>query len=187
MSRDKDADKSSAQASEWQNSAWDKESKQIDDYNDALGKLRAQGNPWMDPTYKQNENVLISGAAGSANNAARQQINDASRASGGQNSAAYGATVADLSRQRAQQQTQATAGQNSTDYNNWINYQQWLQNAILAPTGAEGSQFATATGQQTNAQNNIQQANAAGDAIWGNVIGGIAGGVGSVFQGAGKV
>lgn len=183
MSKSSSADQAQQQSSQWQQQAFNQDSAQIDQYNTQLQKLIKAGNPWADPTYKANENLLTSGAAGSANNSARQQISDETKASGGQNSAAYGATVADLSRQRAQQQTQATAGQNQSDYNNWINYQQWLQNATLAPTGAEGAQFSTATTGENGALNAQNQANANSMGMWGNIIGGVTGGLGSAFQG----
>lgn len=187
MSKNSAADSTQATDSAEQEQMFNLDQSQIGEYNTALNKLKAQGNPWANPTYLQNENVLTSGAAGSADSAAKQQIADAVKASGGQNSAAYGATVADLSRNRAQQQTQATAGQYSNDYNNWIQYQQWLQNATLAPTGAEGAAFGTASSGNIGAINAQNTANQIGDQLWGSVIGGVTGGLGSAFAGTGKV
>ncbi len=185
MSKSSSADQAQSQDSAWQQQFANMEENQTNEYNTDLNKLIAQGNPWANPTYKENENILTSGAAGSANDAAKQQIADAVKASGGQNSAAYGATVADLSRQRSQQQTQATAGQNQSDYNNWINYQQWLQNAVLAPVTGENAAFSTATSGDTGALNAQNQANQIGDQMWSSIIGGVTSGLGSAFRGKG--
>jgi hypothetical protein len=164
--------------------------KSTDDYNKSLGLLAKGGkiatNPWTDPTYLRNQNLIASGTSSAINNAAKDQLDTEAQRTGS-NTASRGATIADLARQKMRTQTDYMAGRDSENYNRYLDWERFILGAKLAPTNVNTSLFGTAAGQVSNAnQSLIGFANANNQAsaqMWGSIIGGAASGLGAAAGG----
>ena len=155
-------------------------------FENELAKLRGgtdiAANPFKNPDYLRNQNILTSTVSSATNNQLSDQMKRASQRTG-ENSAGLYSSMRDLGRQLAQAKTAYQAGQYSTDYDKNLLYQQQMLNNILAPANAQAGIFGAATSGQSNDVNALVNEDAQNSAMWGNIIGGIAGGAGSAFQG----
>jgi hypothetical protein len=139
-------------------------------------------NPYTSKSYQQNQNLLTSAAMNSQDTAAKQQLNNAALQTG-TNTAALGRTIASNARagQRTMNDFNAQTATNNVDKATALQQGLIQDRAGLANTNA--GLYSTATGGQDsniNALTNLQGQN---EQMWGNVIGGVAGGVGSAFAG----
>jgi hypothetical protein len=163
-----------------------------DDYNKSLAILAKGGkiatNPWTDPTYLRNQNLIASGTTSAINNVAKDQLDTEAQRTGS-NTASRGATIADLARQKMRAQTDYMAGRDADNYNRYLDWERFILGAKLAPTNVNTNLFGTAAGQVNNSNTNLANigiaANQAEMGMWGSIIGGAAAGAGSAFSGKG--
>jgi hypothetical protein len=149
--------------------------------NDDISTL--EGNdPYTSKSFITNQNLLTSGAMNSQNTAAKQQLNDAALRTG-TNTAALGRTIAsnDRAGQRTMDQYNAQTAVNNTDKD--VQLKQGLIQDRNAAAQTQAGIYSTSAGGQGTAEGNLTTLNGQNQQMWGNIIGGVAGGVGAAFGG----
>ena len=102
--------------------------------------------PFLSAGYLANQNRLTSYATQGENDSARQALEDQNRRTGGQNTGATQATIADLARGKMRFGNQLNAQRAQQDFGKNLDYQQYLAGAPLQQAGLEGNLYGTATG-----------------------------------------
>jgi hypothetical protein len=91
--------------------------------------------PFLNAGYLANQNRLQSYATEGENDAAKQSLEDSDRRSGGQNTSATQATIADLARGKMRLGNQLTAQRSAQDYRSNLDYQQHMVEMPLQAAG----------------------------------------------------
>ena len=102
--------------------------------------------PFLSAGYLANQNRQTSYATEGENASAKQALEDQNRRTGGQNTGATTATIADLARGKMRLGNQLQAQRSAEDYKANLGYQQYLAGAPLQAAGAEGGLYGVATG-----------------------------------------
>ena len=102
--------------------------------------------PFLNAGYLANQNRLTSYATEGENASAKQALEDQNRRTGGQNTRATQATIADLARGKMRFNNQPQAQRSAQDYRSNLDYQQHLAEAPLQAANAEGNLYGIATG-----------------------------------------
>jgi hypothetical protein len=101
--------------------------------------------PFLNAGYLANQNRLTSYATEGENDSAKQALEDQNRRTGGQNTGATQATIADLARGKMRLGNQLQAQRGQQDYRSNLDYQQHMAQAPLQQAGLEGNLYGTAT------------------------------------------
>jgi hypothetical protein len=113
--------------------------------------------PFLNAGYLANQNRLTSYATQGENDAAKQSLEDSNRRSGGQNSSATQATIADLARGKMRLNNQLQTQRSAQDYRSNLDYQQHMAEMPLQAAGAEGNLYGVATSGRNATGNNLTQ------------------------------
>jgi hypothetical protein len=142
-------------------------------FNDLLGKMRngqqIAKNPYDDPAYNREQNIMTAGATSSTNKGT-QELLDTQALRTGSNTGARKATIADLGRQRMRTATELTAGRKADDYDRYLDWQKFILGSTLAPANVDTSLFQSAVGGRNNSLGNLTELGKAGYDMWGNII-----------------
>jgi hypothetical protein len=91
--------------------------------------------PFLNAGYLANQNRLTSYATEGENDSAKQALEDQNRRTGGQNTGASQATIADLARGKMRLGNQLNAQRSAQDFGRNLDYQQYLAGAPLQQAG----------------------------------------------------
>jgi hypothetical protein len=173
-----------SQYQNWEQSALNNYNQAMGGFNTNLDNMLSQGNPYQSKSYLENQNKLTSAAMNSQNTAAKQNLQDTALRTG-ENTAAIQNTIA--SNARAGQRTLDTynAQRDTENQDKYLQYEQQLLQDQLAGANSEAGIYGTNVSGRSDALNNLTSIQNAQQQMWGNIIGGVAGGAGSVFQGKG--
>lgn len=176
--------------SQWERTSNGDYGKAMGNYNSQIAKMDAMGNPYKSKDYLTNQNILTSGAMHATNQNAEAALRGA-ELRGGTNDAATAATISSNARAAQMQADQMQAQRASGDQDKYLQWEQGLAQDKLAGASAATQMFGQQVSGRSNALSNLQSGQNASQQMWGNVIGGVAGGAGSLFGGpaaaAGKV
>ncbi len=139
-------------------------------------------NPYTSKSYIQNQNLLASAGMNAQNAQAKQQLNDTALRTG-TNTAALSRTIASNARASQRQQDAYTAGAAQQNTDKATQLQLGLIGARNAAANTQAGLYGSSVGGQGTAENNLTALQGQDEQLWGNIIGGVAGGVGSAFQG----
>jgi hypothetical protein len=160
--------------------------KATDAFNADLGKMKGNpnlyANPYKDPEYLRNQNLITSAASSATNSAAANQLNSEALRTGS-NTASREASIRDLARQKSRAMVDYQAGRNAQDRNSYLDWERFLLGANLAPANVNTDMFRTSTSGQNNANTNLANIQNSQQAMWGSIIGGAASGLGAAFTG----
>lgn len=150
--------------------------------NADINSLEGEGDPYKSKDYLQNQNILTSGAMNSTNTAAKTQLNDTALRTG-TNTASLGRTIASNARagQRTMDDYNATTATGNVDKS--VALQQGLIGARQGAANSEAGVFNSSSGRQVDSNGQLVQLNGQNQQMWGNIIGGVAGGAGAAFAG----
>lgn len=126
--------------------------------------------PFLNAGYLANQNRLQSYATEGENDAAKQSLEDSSRRSGGQNTSATQATIADLARGKMRLGNQLTAQRSGQDYRSNLDYQQHMAEAPLQAAGAEGNLYGVATGGRNSTGQDLTKYGLQQQAEWYSIL-----------------
>lgn len=133
----------------------------IGQFGKNIGTLEKGGevgaDPFLSAGYLANQNRLTSYATEGENDSAKTALEDQNRRTGGQNTGATQATIADLARGKMRMGNQLQAQRGAEDYKSNLGYQQYLAGAPLQQASAEGNLYNTATGGRNATGNNLTQ------------------------------
>jgi hypothetical protein len=155
----------------------------IDSYMSNVNSQIAAGNPYESKDYLTKQNLVTSGAMNSEKDAADAALEHAVTSTGG-SSAALAATEADVARQGQRDLTNYTATRDTENEDKWLNQRQGLDKDLLAGADAKAGLYSTATGGQSSDLKTEEEAQAAQDAMWGDITKGAMTGLGSGLGGA---
>jgi hypothetical protein len=113
--------------------------------------------PFLNAGYLANQNRVTSYATEGENAAAKQALEDQNRRTGGQNTGATQATIADLARDKMRFNNQLQAQRGAQDYRSNLDYQQHMAEMPLQAAGAEGNLYGVATSGRNATGNNLTQ------------------------------
>jgi hypothetical protein len=174
----------SNQYSNYATSALNNYNSQATAASDDISNLEGQGNPYQSKSYLQNQNIQTSAAMDATNTAAKQQLNDDALRTG-TNTASLGRTISSNARAGQRTMDAYNAGQSAQNEDKYLSLQQGLIGDRQNLANSEAGVLGTTSGAQTNADGQLVTLQGQNDQMWGNVIGGAAGAVGSVFAGKG--
>jgi hypothetical protein len=113
--------------------------------------------PFLNAGYLANQNRLTSYATEGENASAKQALEDQNRRTGGQNTGATQATIADLARGKMRLGNELQTQRSAQAYRSNLDYQQHLAEAPLQAANAEGNLYGVATGGRNATGNNLTQ------------------------------
>lgn len=151
-------------------------------YNSKLSQMEGAGNPYQSKSYLQNQNMLTSAAMNSQNTQAKQQLQDTALRTG-TNTAALGGQISENARAGQRTMDQYNAGTATQNQDKYLQYEQNLLGDQLAGANSQAGIYATDVNGRNNADSNLITAQGQNQQMWGNIIGGVAGGVGGAFAG----
>lgn len=153
-----------------QNAAFVRGQKAVGNFSQGEATLERGGNvganPYLSPTYLASVNRLQAGALDSENNAAKNNLQMLQRRTGGMNSTATAGGIADAALQKERLASELSAGRTAADYNRNLDWQQYLLQNRLAPAGAEGGYFSTATSGRSASLKNLTDLGIAAYGPW---------------------
>ena len=156
LSRETYQDERSQQQRAYQSAQTDvgKFNKNIDTL-DKGGEVAAD--PFLNAGYLANQNRVTSYETEGENASAKQALEDQNRRTGGQNTGATQATIADLARGKMRFNNQLQAQRSAQDYRSNLDYQQHMAEMPLQAAGAEGGLYGVATSGRNATGNNLTQ------------------------------
>jgi len=156
LSRETYQDERSQQQRTYQSAQTDvgKFNKNIDTL-DKGGEVAAD--PFLNAGYLANQNRVTSYETEGENASAKQALEDQNRRTGGQNTGATQATIADLARGKMRFNNQLQAQRSAQDYRSNLDYQQHMAEMPLQAAGAEGGLYGVATSGRNATGNNLTQ------------------------------
>lgn len=179
------------QAAGWQSKAVKSAQSDLTDYRTNEDTLKKGGNvgadPFLDPTYLGNQNKLTSYAMEGENSAAKQQLEDLDRRTGGYNTGGSQYSVRNLALGKMRLGDQLTSQRSADDFKSNLGWQQYLAGAPLAAEQGEQGLFGTATGQRTDSLDNLQKFGVASYGPWNALIQGAAGAASSALMPGGAI
>jgi hypothetical protein len=113
--------------------------------------------PFLNAGYLANQNRVTSYETEGENASAKQALQDQNRRTGGQNTGATQATIADLARRKMRFNNQLQAQRSAQDYRSNLDYQQHMAEMPLQAAGAEGGLYGVATSGRNATGNNLTQ------------------------------
>ncbi|HEV2709140.1 MAG TPA: hypothetical protein VGU67_02905 [Edaphobacter sp.] len=170
------------QYTNWENTAANNYQGDINNYNSNVNSQIAQGNPYQSKAYIQNQNLMTSGAANSANTAANAATRDTALRTG-ENTASVAAQAAENGRNSARTITDYNATRDTSNTDKWEQDQQNLNRDQLAGADSEAGMFGTTTGARNAALGDLTNIQDSQDALWQAGIGAVGAGVGGAFKG----
>lgn len=126
--------------------------------------------PFLNAGYLANQNRLASYATQGENDAAKQSLEDSNRRSGGQNTSATQATIADLARGKMRLNNQQQTQRSAQDYRSNLDYQQHMAEAPLQAAGAEGNLYGVATGGRNSTGQDLTKYGLQQQAEWYSIL-----------------
>lgn len=175
------ATNANAQYSQYATSALNNANSEQASENNDISSLEGS-NPYTSKSYLQNQNLLTSAAMDSQNNSAKQQLNDAALRTG-TNTASLGRTIASNARAGQRTLDAYNAGTATQNVDKATQLQEGLIQARNNAANTQAGIYSSSVGGQGNAISNLTQQQGQTENMWGNIIGGVAGGVGSAFAG----
>lgn len=127
-------------------------------------------NPYTNPDYLRNQNMIAATTADAGNNAEADQLEATTRRTG-LNSASLGYTKDDMSRNKVRALTDYMAGLNDTNYNKNLAWQQYLLGNDMGTAGVANNAFGTATQGRDSSLQNLTQIGLASYGPWNALIG----------------
>lgn len=161
-----------SQYTNWENTSANNYQSDINNFNSNVNSQIAQGNPYQSKAYLQNQNLMTSGAANSANTKANQQVRDTALRTGS-NTAAVAATQAENARAGQRQVTDYNATRDTANLDKWEQDQQQLNQDQLAGANSEAGMFGTATSGGSAALGDLTSIQAQQNALWQAGIGAV--------------
>lgn len=158
------------QYTNWENTSANNYQSDINNYTSNVNSQIAAGNPYQSRAYLQNQNLMTSGAANSANTTANQKTRDAALRTG-TNTAVVAATDADNARQSQRQVTDYNATRDTSNTDKWEQDQQNLNQEQLAGANSEENMFGTAASGRNAALGDLTSIQNSQDALWQAGIG----------------
>lgn len=113
--------------------------------------------PFLNAGYLANQNRVASYATEGENDSAKQALEDQNRRSGGQNTSATQATIADLARGKMRFNNQQQTQRSAQDYRSNLDYQQHMAEMPLQAASTEGNLYGVATSGRNSTGNNLTQ------------------------------
>jgi hypothetical protein len=136
-----------------------------------LGKGGQVGaDPFQSPGYLANQNRATSYALEGENAAAKQNLEDLNRRTGGQNTGATEATIADLARGKMRLGNQLNAQRSATDYGRNLDWQRYLAGAPLQSAAEQANLYGTATGGRNATGHDLTEYGKAQQQEWYNIL-----------------
>jgi hypothetical protein len=126
--------------------------------------------PFLNAGYLANQNRLTSYATEGENDSAKQALEDQNRRTGGQNTGASQATIADLARGKMRLGNQLNAQRSAQDFGRNLDYQQYLAGAPLQQAGLERGLYGTATGGRSATGHDLTQYGTQQQAEWYKIL-----------------
>lgn len=169
------------QYTNYENQAAGNYNKQMQGFSTNLSGMQAN-NPYTSHAYLQNQGKLASAAMNSADASAKSNLLETAGRTG-TNTAALGNTIASNARagQRQNDAFNAETATQNTDKS--AAYQESLLRDQLAGANSEAGMFGANVTGRSDSLNNLTSIQNADQQMWGNVIGGVAGGAGAAFAG----
>lgn len=161
----------------WENSSLSNFNNAMGGYTSNVNSAIAQGNPYESRSYLQNQNLLTSGAANSADTAGNQATRDAALRTG-TNTAAVQASRDANTQAKQRMLTQYNAGRDTENLDKWMNQRQQLYGDQLAGANADAGIFNTASGGRNNAASNLASIQNSQAGLWEAGIGAVGAGLG---------
>jgi len=157
-----------------QQQAFDTSQQDIGQFTKNVGVLEKGGqvgaDPFLSGGYLANQNKLTSYATQGENDAAKQALEDQNRRTGGQNTGATQATIADLARGKMRLGNQLNAQRSAQDYRSNLDYQKYIAETPLQAAGAEGGLYGTATAGRSATGNNLTEYGKAQQQEWYKIL-----------------
>jgi hypothetical protein len=165
----------------------DTRSKQAEDWfiqgeKDLSGGKMIGANPYTNPDYLRNQNILTAASTSAANKSGKEAL-DTEATRTGTNTAARKATLADLSRASMRTGTEYQAGRAADDYDRNLDWQRFLLGSRLAPAGVDTTMFGQATSGRSSATKNLADIGIASNQAFGQIMGSLIGAAGGVATG----
>jgi hypothetical protein len=148
--------------------------KDILDYSKNVNTLRQGGqvgaDPFQSPGYLANQNRVTSYALEGENAAGKQNLEDLNRRTGGQNTGATQATIADLARGKMRLGNQLNAQRSATDYGRNLDWQKYLAGAPLQSAAAQSGLYGIATGGRSATGHDLTEYGKAQQQEWYKIL-----------------
>lgn len=159
----------------WEKTSANNYQNDIGNFNSNVNGQIAAGNPYQSKQYKQDQNLMTSGAMNSANTKANQQVRDTALRTGS-NTAAVAATQAENARAGQRQVTDYNATRDTANLDKWEQDQQELTKDQLAGANSEASMFGSNVAGRSNSLTNLTDIQKQQDELWQAGIGAVGAG-----------
>jgi hypothetical protein len=169
------------QYTDWEKTSANNFQNDMAGYTSNVNSQIAAGNPYQSRAYLQNQNLMTSGAANSANTAGNQAVRDTALRTG-TNTAAVAATQADNARQSQQTVTNYNATRDTANQDKWETLQTQQNQEQLQGAQAQAGMFGANVSGRNSSLSDLTTIQGQQDALWQAGIGAV-GAVGAAAAG----
>jgi hypothetical protein len=126
--------------------------------------------PFLSPGYLANQNRMTAYSLEGENDSAKQALEDQNRRTGGQNTGATQATIADLARVKMRLGNQLNAQRSAGDYRSNLDWQKYLAGAPLESAAAQSGLYGIATGGRSATGHDLTEYGKAQQQEWYKIL-----------------